>query len=63
MKKIFSIEFTVIVAATVVMLSLFTAVIALQIFSKNNENMTFVYNSTTQMMSDDVNISDIFSEQ
>ena len=61
MKKTFSIELTVIVAATVVMLSFFTAVIGLQIFSKNNENMTFVYNSVHSETQREVNIYDIIS--
>ena len=59
MKKTFSIELKLIVAATVVMLSFVTAVLGLQIFSKNNENMTFVYNSARTESPYEVNISDI----
>ena len=59
MKKTFSIELKLIMAVTVVMLSFVTAVIALQIFSKNNENMTFVYNSVSPELPYEVNISDI----
>ena len=62
MKNGFSIELKIIVAATVVMLMLFTAVVATQIFNKKQEDVTFVYNSTKAEIGTDINISDIFSE-
>ena len=45
-----------------VMLALFTAVVAMQVFRNNNQNVTFVYNSARTEMTAEVNIFDIFSE-
>lgn len=62
MKKTFSIELKIIVAAALALLSIATAVVLGQVFGKDTENVKFVYNSSSEMMSDDVNISDIFSK-
>ncbi len=60
MKKKFSAELKIMIAATVIMLALFTAVVAVQIFKNNSQNVTFVYNSARTEVTDEVNISDIF---
>lgn len=62
MKKLFSIELKIIMAATVAMLVLFTAVVASQIFKGKSDDVTFVYNSSKAETVTDINISDIFSE-
>ncbi|MBQ7399030.1 MAG: hypothetical protein IJW06_01030 [Clostridia bacterium] len=62
MKKGFSVELKIIFTAVVVLLTLFTAVVAMQIFRNNNENMTFVYNSASTEFVSEVNIFDIFSK-
>ena len=62
MKKGFSVELKIIFTAVVVLLALFTAVVAMQIFGNNNENMTFVYNSASTEFATEVNIFDIFPE-
>ncbi|MBO4950470.1 MAG: hypothetical protein J6E38_05560 [Clostridia bacterium] len=62
MKKGISVEFKIIFSAVVVLLALLTAVVAMQIFRKNNESVTFVYNSAQAEIAMGVNILDIFSE-
>ena len=62
MKKGFSVELKIILTAVVMLLTLFTALIGLQIFRNNNESVTFVYNSTRAEIMNEVNISDIFFE-
>lgn len=62
MKKGFSVELKIIFTAVVVLLTLFTAVVAMQIFRNNNENVTFVYNSASTEFVSEVNIFDIFSK-
>ncbi len=61
MKKRISAELKIMIAAIVVMLALFTAVVATQIFKNNSQNVTFVYNSSRAEVTAEVNISDIFS--
>ena len=63
MKKTFSIEMKIIVAATLTLLTIATVVVLNQVFTKNTESIKFVYNSSSEMVADDVNISDIFSKQ
>lgn len=62
MKKGFSVEFKIILAATVVMLAFFTAVIGVQIFKDNKENMRFVYNSEQINIDRGVNTYLIFDQ-
>lgn len=62
MKKGFSAELKIMIAAMVVMLALFTAVVAVQIFRNNSQNVTFVYNSACTEIATEVNIYDIFSQ-
>ena len=62
MKKKLSAELKIMLAAAVAMLALFTAVVAMQVFRNNNQNVTFVYNSARTEMTAEVNIFDIFSE-
>lgn len=61
MKKRLSAELKIMIAAMVVMLTLFTAAVAVQIFRNNSQNVTFVYNSACTEVTTEVNISDIFS--
>ena len=61
MKNGFSVELKIILTAVVMLLAFFTTVVGLQIFSKNNENMTFVYNSTHVEQTTEFNNFDIFS--
>lgn len=61
MKKGFSVELKIILTAVVMLLAFFTTVVGLQIFSKDNENMTFVYNSAHAEQVAEVNSFDIFS--
>ncbi len=61
MKKKVSAELKIMIAAMVVMLTLFTAVVVAQIFKNNSQNVTFVYNSASTEAATEVNISDIFS--
>lgn len=63
MKKTFSIELKIIFAAALTLLTIATVVVLNQVFSGNTENVKFVYNSSSEMMAEDVNISDIFSKQ
>ena len=60
MKQRFSSELKIILAATVIMLTLFTAVMGVQIFKNDEKNMTFVYNSARVESARQVNICDIF---
>ena len=60
MKKKVSAELKIMIAAMVVMLTLFTAVVVAQIFKNNSQNVTFVYNSASTEVTTEVNISDIF---
>ena len=62
MKQQFSCEFKIILVATVVLLAIFTAVVARQIFTDNAENVKFVYNSACADFVPEINNSDIFSE-
>ena len=62
MKKGFSVEFKIILAATVVMLAFFTAVIGVQILKDNKENMRFVYNSEQINIDRGVNTYLIFDQ-
>lgn len=62
MKKKLSAELKIMLAAAVAMLALLTAVVAMQVFRNNNQNVTFVYNSACTEMTAEVNIFDIFSE-
>ena len=62
MKKGFSVELKIIFTAVVVLLALFTAVVAMQISQNNKENVTFVYNSASTEFATEVNIFDIFKE-
>ena len=62
MKKGFSVEFKIILAANVVMLAFFTAVIGVQIFKDNKENMRFVYNSEQINIDRGVNTYLIFDQ-
>ena len=62
MKQRFSSEFKIILAATVVLLAIFTAVVARQIFRNKEENMKFVYNSATTDFVTELNIYDMFSD-
>lgn len=62
MKNGFSIELKIILAAAVVMLAFFTAVIGVQIFKDNKEQVRFVYNSEQINSEPQVNTSLIFDE-
>ena len=62
MKQRFSSELKMILAATVALLVIFTAVVAHQIFKNKEENVKFVYNSATTDFVPEFNIYDIFSE-
>lgn len=62
MKQQFSSEFKIILVATVVLLALFTAVVARQIFKDQSEDVKFVYNSACTDFVPDINNYDIFSE-
>lgn len=62
MKNGFSVELKIIFTAVVVLLALFTAVVAVQIFRNNNEIVSFVYNSARTEAAAEVNIFDIFPE-
>ncbi len=60
MKQRFSSEFKIILVATLIMLTLFTAVMGVQIFKNDEKNMTFVYNSARLETAHQINICDIF---
>ncbi len=59
MKKKFTIEFKLILLATVVLLAIATASVLSRVFPRPRENVTFVYNSVTEAFVPQVNISDI----
>ena len=61
MKKTFSIELKIMIVAALTLLTIATVVVLNQVFTRNTESIKFVYNSSSEMMSDDVNISEIFS--
>lgn len=62
MKNGFSIEFKIILAATVLLLAFLTAVIGVQIFKDNKETVRFVYNSEQVNTCAQVNTNLIFEE-
>ena len=62
MKKTFSIEAKIIIAAALALLTVATAVVLNQVFESSDENVKFVYNSSSKNIADGVNISEIFVE-
>lgn len=55
MKKSFSVEFKIIFAAALLLLVIATAAVLNQVFGKDAETVKFVYNSSSEMLDDDVN--------
>ena len=60
MKNTFSIEFKIIFAAALAMLTIATIAVLGQVFGRDTETVKFVYNSSSETVENGVNNSEIF---